>query len=190
MNIIELLKEPWPWYISGPLLGLMVPILLLSSNKHFGVSSSFRHVCAAAFPKLRVPYLRYNWKEESWSLAMVAGMVAGAAIAVLFLEGNQMPGISDEARSMFVSWGLLDFSALQPTEIFSLRSLSDPRYLVMLLGGGFLVGFGTRYGNGCTSGHAIMGLSLLSFGSLVATLSFFAGGLIVSNYLVPWIMAL
>lgn len=190
MNVIELLRQPWPWYISGPLLGLMVPILLLSSNKHFGVSSSFRHVCAAAFPKLRVSYLTYNWKEEAWSLVMVAGVVAGGAVAVLFLGGNQMPAISGEARRMFVSWGLSEFAALQPTEIFSPGSLGDPRYLIMLLGGGFLVGFGTRYGNGCTSGHAIMGLSLMSFGSLVATLSFFAGGLVVSNYLVPLIMAL
>ncbi len=190
MNIIELLRQPWPWYVSGPLLGLMVPILLLSSNKQFGVSSSFRHLCAAAFPKLRISYLRYNWKEEAWSLVMVAGMVVGAAIAALVLGGNRMPAISDEARRMFASWGLSEFSALQPTEIFSLGSLADPRYLIMLLGGGFLVGFGTRYGNGCTSGHAIMGLSLLSLGSLVATLSFFAGGLVVSNYLVPLIMAL
>ncbi|MFP4431079.1 MAG: YeeE/YedE family protein [Spirochaetota bacterium] len=190
MNIIELLRQPWPWYASGPLLGLMVPILLLSSNKHFGVSSSFRHICAAALPKARLSYLRYDWKEESWSLAMVVGVVAGAAMAVLILGGNRMPGISDEARRMFASWGISEFSSLQPTEIFSLESLADPRYLIMLLGGGFLVGFGTRYGNGCTSGHAIMGLSLLSFGSLVATVSFFAGGLLVSNYLVPLIMAL
>ncbi|MDZ7852586.1 MAG: YeeE/YedE thiosulfate transporter family protein [Halomonas sp.] len=66
----------------------------------------------------------------------------------------------------------------------------DPRNLIMLLGGGFLVGFGTRYGNGCTSGHAIMGLSLLSFGSLVATVSFFLGGLLVSNLVLPALMTL
>jgi hypothetical protein len=168
----------------------MVPLLLLSSNKHFGVSSSFRHVCAAAFPKLRISYLRYNWKDESWSLVMMAGVIAGAAVAVLLLDGNRMPGISDGAREMFRAWGLSDFSALQPGEIFAVSRLGDPRNLIMLLGGGFLVGFGTRYGGGCTSGHAVMGMSLLSLGSLVATVSFFLGGLIVSNLVVPTLFGL
>jgi hypothetical protein len=150
----------------------MVPLLLLSSNKHFGVSSSFRHVCAAAFPKLRISYLRYNWKDESWSLVMMAGVIAGAAVAVLLLDGNRMPGISDGAREMFRAWGLSDFSALQPGEIFAVSR------------------FGTRYGGGCTSGHAVMGMSLLSLGSLVATVSFFLGGLIVSNLVVPALFGL
>jgi hypothetical protein len=168
----------------------MVPILLISSNKHFGVSSSFRHVCAAAFPKLKVSYLRYDWKNESWSLVMVAGMIVGAALAVLFLDGNRMPEVSAGALEMFRAWGLTEFSQLQPGEIFSLGELGRPRNLAMLLGGGFLIGFGTRYGGGCTSGHAVMGLSLLSLGSLVATASFFLGGLFVSNLVVPWLVGL
>lgn len=188
--MIELLSRPWPWYISGPLLGLMVPLLLLSSNKHFGVSSSFRHVCAAAFPKLRISYLRYNWKDESWSLVMMLGVIAGAAVAVLVLGGNRMPAISAGARDMFRAWGLSDFSTLQPAEVFAVSRFADPRNLIMLLGGGFLVGFGTRYGGGCTSGHAVMGMSLLSLGSLVATVSFFLGGLIVSNLVVPALFGL
>jgi hypothetical protein len=91
---------------------------------------------------------------------------------------------------MFRAWGLSDFSALQPGEIFAVSRLGDPRNLIMLLGGGFLVGFGTRYGGGCTSGHAVMGMSLLSLGSLVATVSFFLGGLIVSNLVVPALFGL
>jgi hypothetical protein len=188
--MIEWLSQPWPWYVSGPLLGLMVPLLLLTSNKHFGVSSSFRHVCAAAFPKLRLSYLAYNWKRESWNLVMMAGLITGAAVAVLFLDGNSMPSISAGARELFLSWGLTQFNALQPREIFDLSRFVDARNLLMLMGGGFLVGFGTRYGGGCTSGHAVMGLSLLSFGSLVATLSFFVGGLLVSNFVVPALMGL
>lgn len=121
---------------------------------------------------------------------MVAGVIAGAAIAVLFLGGDRMPAVSEEARRMFVSWGLGAFDGLQPAELFAPAGLGDPRNLIMLLGGGFLVGFGTRYGGGCTSGHAVMGLSLLSFGSLVATLSFFIGGLLVSNFVVPALMGL
>jgi uncharacterized membrane protein YedE/YeeE len=188
--MIEWLSQPWPWYVSGPLLGLMVPLLLVTSNKHFGVSSSFRHVCAAAFPRLRVSYLKYNWKNESWSLVMMAGVIVGAAVAVLFLDGNRMPEISTAALEMYRSWGLSEFSALQPAEIFAVGEFRKPRNLILLLGGGFLVGFGTRYGGGCTSGHGVMGLSLLSLGSLVATVSFFLGGLLVSNLLVPHVMGL
>ena len=188
--MIEWVSQPWPWYVGGPLLGLMVPLLLVTSNKHFGVSSSFRHVCAAAFPKLRVSYLKYNWKDESWSLVMMAGVIVGAAVAVLFLGGNRMPAVSAQAMEMFRAWGLSDFSSLQPAEIFAVGEFLQPRNLIMLLGGGFLIGFGTRYGGGCTSGHGVMGLSLLSLGSLVATASFFVGGLLVSNLLVPHLMGL
>ncbi len=184
--MLEWLMEPWPWYVGGPLLGLMVPILMIFGNKHFGVSSSYRHICTAALP-LKAEYFRYDWKSKSWSIVVIAGVIVGAAIAVLFLNGDAMPPVSDAARNMFVTWGLAEFSRLQPVEIFAVSNLASVRNLFLLIVGGFFVGFGTRYGNGCTSGHAIMGLSLLNFGSLVATISFFAGGMLVSNLIVPLI---
>jgi len=188
--MIDWLQGPWPWYVGGPLLGLMVPILLFIGNKHFGVSSSFRHICAATMPKLKAEYFRYEWKKSLWSIVMVAGVIVGAAIAVLFLDGDSSPQLSSAARRMFASWGITEISRLQPTQIFSLGEMFRAPNLILLVGGGFLVGFGTRYANGCTSGHAIMGLSLLSVGSLVATLGFFAGGLVVSNLLVPIVVGL
>jgi uncharacterized membrane protein YedE/YeeE len=182
--MIELLQADWPWFVSGPLLGLMVPLLMLFTNEHFGISSSFRHVCAAALP-LRADYFRYNWKEKSWSLSLVAGTIVGAVIAAGLLGGNEAPNVSAEARALFSSWGVSLGDSLQPAEIFGTENFFSARNLLLLGLGGFFVGFGTRYGNGCTSGHAIMGLSLLNLGSLAAVISFFAGGLLVSNFILP-----
>lgn len=196
MNILDFLSQPWPWWVSGPLLGLMVPILLLAGNKEFGISSTFRHLCAALPTK--IPYLKYDWKTQGgWQLALALGVGLGGFLAVTLFQGGRAPDLTPEARGLFASWGLgvdqlkaLTGSGYQPefltdwTQAFSLSGL------LSLVLGGFLVGFGTRWANGCTSGHAIMGLSLLNPGSLVATVGFFAGGTIASWFLVPWILGL
>ena len=187
--MIEWLQNPWPWYVGGPLLGLTVPILLFVGNKHFGVSTSLQHICSAVLP-LKAEYFKYDWKKKAWSLFMMAGVVVGALIAMLLLDGDAMPEISTKAKSMFMQWGLADFSRLQPTEIFAVKNMLKGRNIILLIGGGFLVGFGTRYSNGCTSGHAVMGLSLLNLGSLVATIGFFVGGLLFSNLIVPAILSI
>ncbi len=182
--MLAFLSGHWPWYVTGPVIGLFVPLLLLVGNKQFGVSSSFRHVCTVAL-RPSADYFKYDWKAESWNLFFVAGIVLGGAIAVLFLNGNQGPAVTQTARQMFTSWGVGRVASLDPPAVFSLSALADPRNVLMLIAGGFLIGFGTRYANGCTSGHTIMGLSLLNLGSLVASASFFIGGLIVSNFVVP-----
>ena len=187
--MIDVVQGHWPWYVAGPLLGLMVPVLLFLGNKQFGISSSFRHMCAACLP-LKAEYFRYDRRTGFWNLALVAGVMVGAAVAVLFLDGGQAPDLSDKATAMLSDWGLTDFSELQPIEIFGVQHLGSVRNLSLLIIGGFLVGFGTRYANGCTSGHSIMGLSLLNLGSLVATIGFFIGGLIVSHAVLPWIVTL
>lgn len=188
--MIEAITGPWPWWISGPLLGLMVPMLLLFANRHFGVSSSLRHICAAVLPVKKAKYFDYDWKASAWNIALVAGVIVGAAIAVLFLDGNAAPEVSTAANELFVSWGMSTPEALQPAELFAPESLGSPVVLFVLVAGGFLVGFGARYANGCTSGHAIMGLSLMSVGSLVAVVGFFIGGLIMAHLLLPWLMSL
>jgi hypothetical protein len=185
----EAITGPWPWYVSGPLLGLMVPVLLLVGNKTFGISSTFRHVCAAVLPA-RAKYFKYNWRESSWNLFLALGVIIGGAIAVLFLGGDAPPDVSPATTQLLETWNIGDPETLQPSEIFTFPNALSARSLISLLVGGFLVGFGTRYANGCTSGHAIMGLSMLNVGSLVATIGFFAGGLLVSNFVLPWVLAL
>jgi len=184
--MLNWLTGPWPWYISGPLMGLMVPVLLLAGNKQFGVSSSFRHICAAVYPG-KISYLNYDWKAKSWSLVLMAGVVTGAFLAVFYMKGDSAPVLTEKAESMFRFWGLTRAESLLPAELFSWKNITDPGTLTALIAGGFLVGFGTRYANGCTSGHAIMGLSLLNLGSLVAVAGFFTGGLIASWFIVPFL---
>ena len=187
--MIEWLSGAWPWYVTGPLLGLVVPLLLFFGNKHFGVSSSLQHICAATLP-LKAEYFQYDWKSKGWSLVTMAGVIVGAVIAVLFLDGNSMPAVSDKASQMFKTWGLTNFTRLQPLEIFAVQNLGSIRNLILLVVGGLLVGFGTRYANGCTSGHGIMGLSLMNLGSLAAVAGFFVGGIPVSRFLVPLLLSL
>lgn len=186
----EAITGPWPWYVSGPLLGLMVPLLLILGNKNFGISSTLRHVCAAALPVKAEYFTSDNWKAGSWNLVLALGVILGGTIAVVFLGGNHAPEVSPAAAELFRTWKIDAPAALQPAEIYAAPGVGSARALVSLVAGGFLVGFGTRYANGCTSGHAIMGLSLLNVGSLVATLGFFAGGVIVSNFVLPWILSL
>jgi uncharacterized protein len=187
--MIELIKQPWPWYLAGALIGLTVPALLLLGNKHFGISANLRHACAALIPG-KVKFFQYDWKKESWNLFFAAGILVGAFLAARFLSSPDPVAIAPALATELEGYGITDNAGLLPTEIFSFQSLLTARGLVLLIGGGFLVGFGTRYAGGCTSGHAIMGLSTLQFPSLIATMSFMAGGFIMANLILPFIMKL
>ena len=189
MNFIEWLKQPWPWYIAGPLIGLTVPLLLLIGNKSFGVSSSLRHICAVLLPA-NIRFFKYDWKKEVWNLFFVAGILCGAYFASHFLA-NPQPTIVDPDLALELQQnGISNFNELMPPELFNWNTLLSVKGITMIVIGGFLVGFGTRYAGGCTSGHAIMGLSTMQFPSLIATISFMAGGFIVANLVLPFILKL
>lgn len=183
----ECVKQPWPWYVAGPLIGLFVPLLLLMGNKKFGISSSLRHICAACFPA-GIPFFSYKWKTVAWNLFFATGILAGGIIAAQFLNNGLPidihPGLNEELQQ----YGLHDRSYLLPPEIFSLASLGTFKGFLFIVVGGFLVGFGTRYAGGCTSGHSIMGLSNLQWPSLVATICFMAGGILVANFVIPLVL--
>jgi uncharacterized membrane protein YedE/YeeE len=181
--MFDYIYEPWPWYVSGPLIGLMVPLLLLFGNKQFGISSSLRHMCAAVLPT-KVEFFQYNWKEHRWNLFFVAGVVIGGMIAGFFFSEEEII-ISAATVADLKAIGIEDVDGMLPRSIFSWENLMTFKGLVFIILGGFLVGFGTRYANGCTSGHAIMGLSNLSWVSLVAVVGFFVGGLLVTHFLLP-----
>lgn len=182
--MIEFLSQPWPWYVAGPLIGLTVPLLLLFGNKPFGLSSSFRHICAAVLP-MKVSYLKYNWKDEIWSLFFVAGSLIGGWIGTTVLADHSAIQLSDEALKSLSDFGFSINSGLAPVSIFSLDNLLTVQGFTFIVIGGFFVGFGTRYAEGCTSGHAISGLSNFQLASLIAVIGFFIGGLLVTHLLIP-----
>lgn len=189
MSLLEWIRQPWPWYVAGPLIGLMVPVLLILGNRTFGISSSLRHVCAACAPG-DIPFFNYEWKKESWNLLFVAGIVIGGFITASFLLDGQPLSLNPKLVEEMNGYGISDYTSTVPSDLFAWAQLTTPRGLVMMVLGGFLVGFGTRYAGGCTSGHAIMGLSNLQWPSLVATISFMAGGFIMANLILPYILKL
>ena len=187
--MIEIFKQPWPWWISGPLIGLTVPALLILGNKSFGVSSSLRHICAACFPA-NISFFKYDWKKEAWNLFFAAGILVGAFIAWDLFSDYQQMSINPKLINELSGYGISDYQQIVPAEVVNWSSLITLKGNILIVIGGFLVGFGTRYADGCTSGHAIMGLSNLQWPSLVATISFMAGGFIVANFILPFILKL
>lgn len=186
---MQFLTQPWPWYITGPLIGLMVPLLLLVGNRSFGVSSTLRHICAACIPG-KINYFNYNWKTGAWNLTFVLGIAIGGCIAGLLFQNPEPVQLSTATKISLNDLGIEDLSGLLPHEIFSFSSLLTLKGFLIMAGGGFFVGFGTRYAGGCTSGHSIMGLSNLQLPSLIATCCFFAGGLAMTWLILPFIMKL
>lgn len=183
--MIEFPSRPWPWWIAGPLVGLIVPGLLLFGGKLFGISSSLRHVCAATVPG-GIEYFRYDWKKSGWNLLFVVGLVLGGWIAGTVLASpDPVIDLAENTRSELAALGIEDRTGMVPEELISWRGLATPAGFVSLVLGGFLLGFGARWGGGCTSGHAISGLANLQLPSLVAVLGFFAGGLFVTFVLLP-----
>lgn len=185
--MLEMLKQPWPWYIAGPLIGLTVPALLILGNKHFGISANLRHACATCFPA-NIPFFRYNYKKEVWNLFFVIGIFSGGVFSTLFLASPGPVQIHPDLARELSAYGINDYSSLVPKDLYSWENLLSIQGIIMLAGGGFLVGFGSRYAGGCTSGHSIMGLSTLQWPSLVATLCFMLGGFIMANGLLPFIL--
>lgn len=184
---MNILSTPWPWYVAGPLIGLTVPLLLLLGNRHFGISANLRHICAACLPG-KIPFFSYDWKKESWNLFFAAGIVIGAFTAVTLLAGPTPSTITPQLETELQGYGLSYTGSLLPADLFNWPALLTIRGLILMVAGGFLVGFGTRYAGGCTSGHAIMGLSNLQWPSLVATCCFMAGGFIMANLILPFIL--
>lgn len=187
--MLEAIRNPWPWYVAGPLIGLTVPVLLIIGNKSFGISSSLRHICAACFPA-NIPFFKYEWTKEIWNLFFVGGIVVGGLVAVTLLANPNPIIIHPDLANELAGYGITNFDSMVPTDLFNWHAVLTLRGFIMMVLGGFMIGFGTRYAGGCTSGHSIMGLSTLQWPSLVATCCFMIGGIIMANVLLPLILNL
>lgn len=146
-------------------------------------------MCAACLPA-QIPFFAYDWKKEAWNLVFVAGVLLGGMLATQFLANAQAFAVAPATQTALRAYGISDFSGLMPPELFAGSHLFSLKGMIFFVMGGFLVGFGTRWAGGCTSGHAIMGLSNLQWPSLVATCCFMAGGLVMTHLLLPSIFLL
>ncbi len=187
--MVEFIKQPWAWYVAGPLIGLTVPALLILGNKSFGISSSLRHICASCIPA-NIPFFKYDWKKEVWNLFFVFGILLGGAIAANLLANPNPVKVNPALATELAGYGITNYNNLVPEDILNWQSLFTLKGFLLMVVGGFLVGFGTRYAGGCTSGHSIMGLSNLQLPSLIATICFMVGGFIMANLILPFILSL
>lgn len=179
--------EPWPWFVSGPMIAIIM-FLLLMMNKNFGMSSNLRTLCTICGADKKTDFFKFDWKSQKWNLIVVLGAIIGGYIGAHFLSEETIVAINPKTVSDLKQIGFASAgNAYLPTELFDLDALQNIKSIAILLVGGFLVGFGARYAGGCTSGHAISGLSNLQLPSLIAVIGFFIGGLVMIHFLFPFI---
>ena len=184
---MEYILQPWPWYVSGPLITFIM-LLLFYFGKSFGMSSNLRTLCSMGGAGKYSDFFRFDWKAQRWNLVVVIGAIAGGFIAVNFLSDGSAIALSPNTIDDLSAMGFKNAGeSLLPPEIFNWDSIVTFKGFAILIIAGFLVGFGTRYAGGCTSGHAISGLSNLQKPSLVAVIGFFIGGLIMTHFILPLI---
>lgn len=184
---METLLQPWPWYVSGPLIALIM-FLLIMMGKNFGMSSNLRTMCTICGADKHAEFFKFDWKSQRWNLMVVLGAVIGGFIASQYLSEDTTVHIEETVVEDLRSKGFESAgTAYMPTEFFASEALGDVKVVGLLLLGGLLVGFGARYAGGCTSGHAISGLSNLQLPSLIAVIGFFIGGLFMIHLLFPLI---
>jgi len=182
---MDFLLNPWPWYVAGPMIALVM-FLLLYVGGGFGVSSNLRTMCAIGGAGKVSEFFKFDWKGQIWNLVFVLGAVIGGFIACNYLSNPEKIILSANSIASLKELGFSDAGhGYLPPEIFSLAALKSVKGLAILLIGGFLVGFGTRYAGGCTSGHAISGLSNIQLPSLIAVVGFFIGGLTMIYLIFP-----
>lgn len=182
-----MLSQTWPWYISGFLIGVVM-LVLIYFGKTFGMSSNLRSLCSIGGAGKFVPFFDFDWRAQRWNLAVVIGAMIGGFVAVHFLSDPTNVDLNQQTISQLADMGIdAPQGKLLPDTIFGSDAGNDPKMAFILIVAGVLVGFGSRYAGGCTSGHAIQGMSNLQLPSLKAVIGFFIGGLIMSHFILPLI---
>lgn len=185
---MEIFSQTWPWYISGFLIG-MIMLCLIYFGKAFGMSSNLSTLCSMTGIGNRVPFFDVDWKLQRWNLLVVLGAMIGGFVAVQFMSDASNVSINPKTIAQLAALGIdAPDGKLLPDALFGDAIFKSPKMIFILIIGGILIGFGTRYASGCTSGHAISGLSNLQIKSLKAVIGFFIGGLIMSHFVLPLIL--
>jgi uncharacterized membrane protein YedE/YeeE len=184
---MEFLLQPWPWYAAGPLIALCM-YLMFFFGKKFGVSSNLETVCAMSGAGKFVDFFKFDWRKNKWNLVFVVGLIIGGYISNQWLTLDQTVAINPETIQSLSEIGIANAgSSYMPDEIFSIDSMLTLKGFLILIVAGILVGFGSRYAGGCTSGHGIVGLSNLSVESYIAVGGFFIGGLFMTWLILPYL---
>ncbi|OYX86336.1 MAG: YeeE/YedE family protein [Flavobacteriales bacterium 32-34-25] len=185
---MELIYHTWSWYISGFIIGLVM-LILIYFGKSFGMSSNLRTLCSLAGAGKKVTFFSFDWKSQRWNLAVVAGAMLGGFVATHYLSDASNVSINPETIAQLEMMNIdAPEGKLMPDALFSSQVFESPKAILILIIGGILIGFGSRYAGGCTSGHAISGLSNLQLPSLIAVIGFFIGGLIMAHFILPLIV--
>ncbi len=182
--MLEFISQPWTWWVSGTLIALTM-FVLLYFGQSFGFSSNLRTICSAVGGGKFVKFFNFNWRSQIWNLVFLVGAILGGFIAKTFLSDGNPVAISDSTIQDLAKMGFSAPTSVQPTELFSWEAVFSLKGFLVLALGGLMVGFGSRYAGGCTSGHAISGLSDLQLPSLIAVIGFFIGGLLMTFVLFP-----
>ncbi len=183
--MLDFLSQPWPWFVAGPLIALIM-FLMLYTGKTFGVSSNLRTICSIAGAGRKTNYFKFNWRANSWNLVFMLGLIIGGALTAAYFKNPDPVMLSSQTEQKLHDYAIQN-SGLAPAELFGIDAVFSVKGCLILLLGGLLIGFGARYAGGCTSGHAIMGLSNLQAPSLIAVVGFFIGGLTMVHMLFPLI---
>jgi hypothetical protein len=184
---MEIIFQTWPWYVSGFIIGLIM-LTLTYFGKSFGMSSNLRSMCTIMGAGKRTAFFDFDWKSQRWNLLVVLGAMLGGYVATSFMSDPSNVAINPKSIAQLSALGIDEPNGkLAPEALFGVQAFQSPKSIAILLIGGILIGFGTRYAGGCTSGHAISGLSNLQVPSLKAVIGFFVGGLIMAYLIFPLI---
>ncbi len=184
-GVLDFIRQPWHWSVSGVAIAAIL-FLMTWMGRSFGVSTAFKNFCNIAGAGKKYEFFNFDIKGEHWRLAFVIGAIGGGFIASTFLASPEPVAISEATISHLKDWNI-DYpqgGGFLPESIFNFGNITG---VMLTIIGGFLVGFGARYGDGCTSGHAISGLSHLQLPSLVTVVGFFIGGLLMTWVIMPLI---
>ncbi len=184
---MEQLNLTWPWYVSGFIIGLIM-LCLNYFGKTFGMSSNLRTLCAIAGGNKFADFFKFDWKSQIWNLMVVLGAMIGGFVAVHYMSDPSNVALNPKTLAQLAAMNIdAPNGKIAPDSLFGNGIFKSPKMIFILLIGGILIGFGSRYAGGCTSGHAISGLSNLQLPSLKAVIGFFVGGLIMAHFLLPLI---